>query len=76
MEFEIPPGYVPYGEMGMRLVDPVDCPGGHPFAFGQRTWTPCAEHRGHPSWRCACGVEQYPHRGDGQIVAELECQRS
>lgn len=75
MEREIPPGYVPWGELGMVLVDPTLCPGGHPFAFGQRGYEPCAEHRGHPSWVCACGREQFLQREDGAIVGELECQQ-
>lgn len=67
------PGYEPHGELGSKLIDPTDCPGGHPFRFGQRSWEPCPEHSGHPSWVCACGREQFLRREDGQIVEQLDC---
>lgn len=73
MERKVSPGYVPWGEQGIKLVDPTDCPAGHAFRWGQRSWEPCAVHRGHPSWVCACGREVFLRREDGAIVAELEC---
>lgn len=75
MEHEIPPGYAPWGEQGMVLIDPVACPAGHPWADDgwQRGYAPCSEHRGHPSWRCHCGREQYLRRNDGAIVEEMPC---
>lgn len=72
MERDVPPGYEPYGQQGIKLIDPTDCPGGHAFAFGQRWYAACAEHHGHPAWRCACRVEQFLAK-DGAIVASLEC---
>lgn len=73
MEREVPPGYVPWGEQGIRLVDPEQCPAGHPFAWGQRAFSHCVQHRGHPAWRCKCGVELFL-REDGRIVADLACR--
>lgn len=70
---QVSPGYRRVGELGEALVDPQMCPGGHPFAFGQRSWEPCPEHRGHPSWVCACGREQFLRRSDGAIVEQLDC---
>jgi hypothetical protein len=72
MEREVPPGYVPWGEQGMELVDPTSCPAGHPFVWGKRSIEPCPEHHGHPSWVCRCGRELFL-REDGTIVAALGC---
>lgn len=56
----------------IRLIDPVDCPRGHRYAFGQRTHSPCSEHHGHPSWWCACGAQIYRH--DGEFFSRLPCR--
>lgn len=74
---DVTPGYERYGEQGLRLVDPVDCPGGHRREFGLRTFRPCAEHNGHPGWLCTCGVEQWLHVVDGHAtyVTELPCAK-
>lgn len=74
MEREVTPGYEPWGEQGMKLIDPADCPAGHPFRFGQRGYERCRQHRGHPSWVCACGREQFLRREDGAIVQDLPCR--
>lgn len=73
MEREVPPGYEPWGKLGIKLIDPTECPAGHPFTFGQRSYATCAPHHGHPSWRCSCGQMQYLEAGTGRIVAEMEC---
>lgn len=70
---EIPPGYRPWGQQGIALIDPTDCPAGHRFKFGSRGYETCAPHHGHPSWRCACGIEQFLEQGTGRIVPELDC---
>jgi hypothetical protein len=44
----------------IRLLDPVDCPAGHPFRFGTRSGEP-------QSWRCACG-QRIVRRG-GEFAA-------
>ncbi len=75
MDRQVPPGYVRWGEQGIRLVDPQACPAGHPWASDgswQRKHEPCGDHGGHPSWRCHCGRWLYL-REDGQIVQELDC---
>jgi hypothetical protein len=75
MEREIPPGYAPWGEQGIVLIDPTECPAGHPWADDgwQRSFSPCYGHGGHPSWRCHCGRMQYLRREDGAIVEQLDC---
>jgi hypothetical protein len=74
MEREMSPGYEPWGEQGSRLIDPQACPDGHPWGSGgwQRSFSPCRDHAGHPSWRCHCGRWQYL-REDGEIVETLAC---
>ena len=57
---------------GMQLIDPTECPAGHPFRWGKHSHTPCAEHRGHPEWVCACGQELY--RQGGVFVGALRCR--
>lgn len=57
----------------IRLIDPADCPRGHPFRFGQRGREPCAQHRSHAEWTCACGQVIYRH--DGAFVTRLPCRR-
>lgn len=69
------PGYEPWGEQGSHLIDPRACPDGHPWASNgawQRGYRKCADHEGHPSWRCHCGRWMYL-REDGVIVDELGC---
>jgi len=56
----------------IRLIDPVDCPAGHPIRGGQRGHAPCAPHQGHPKWTCGCGVVLYRH--DGAFVTALPCR--
>lgn len=75
MEHEIPPGYVPWGEQGMMLVDPTECPVGHRWGEPgwQRRHEPCPIHNGHPSWRCHCGRELFLRKEDGAIVEQLDC---
>lgn len=58
----------------MALIDPTECPAGHPFRFGQRTFAHCEEHRGHPAWRCDCGVEMIRDHGDGTFVTTWSCE--
>lgn len=72
---EMTPGYEPWGEQGSRLIDPEECPHGHPWGDPgwQRTYAFCSEHRGHPSWRCHCGAMLYLRRHDGEIVDALDC---
>jgi hypothetical protein len=67
----IPDGYRRLPGGGMELIDPVDCPSGHPFRWGQRGYSPCAKHRGHPKWTCACGRDIY--RAEGRFVTTLAC---
>jgi hypothetical protein len=68
----IPDGYERRGKLGLVLVDPKDCPAGHPFRFGQRKAPElCDTHGRHLHWICACGQSIYRH--DGQFVGELEC---
>lgn len=66
-------GYEYTGPTGpeMRLIDPVDCPRGHPLT-GQRGYAPCSEHGGHPKWTCGCGQVFYLHAG--KFVNELPCR--
>lgn len=76
--FPIPPGYAPWGEQGMVLIDPP-CAAGHPLRTPwQRPWSPCAEHGGHPGWRCGCGVETWLFVVDGRAtyVTDLPCYRA
>lgn len=73
MERKVSPGYRRVGELGEELIDPTGCPAGHPFRFGKRSHEPCPEHRGHPSWVCACGVEVFLDKESGAIVEQLDC---
>jgi hypothetical protein len=60
---------------GLRLIDPTDCPTGHPFRWGQRgSLAYCGEHKPHNTWWCACGQKIY--RVEGAFVDELECVSS
>lgn len=68
----IPPGYKPLPGGGMQLIDPTDCPGCGRYRFGQRGYAPCASHRGHPTWTCACG--QLLYGVAGRFVTELRCR--
>lgn len=69
----MPDGYEPLPDGGIRLVDPLICPGGHEFAWGKRQGViPCREHRDHSWWICECGQQIY--RVSGAFVGELDCQ--
>jgi len=68
-----PPGYAWIdGGPAIRLIDPTECPAGHPFRIDKRGHTPCAEHRGHPDWTCRCGQVLYGH--GGAFVSVLTCR--
>jgi hypothetical protein len=71
---EAPDGYERLPNGGIRLVDPLWCPQGHPFVSGQRGYAACSEHHGHPQWTCACKQKIYRHAG--AFVDELPCQQS
>jgi hypothetical protein len=74
MATEPPPdGYRWTGNgMEMVLVDPARCPEcGRAWPFGQRTYTACARHRGHPAWQCGCGAKMI--RLDGVFVTAWSC---
>jgi hypothetical protein len=72
----VPDGYErwpdPDDGPGLRLLDPAECPAGHPFTWGTRqSLVYCPEHERHNSWRCKCG--QWIYRGGGGFVGELGC---
>lgn len=60
------------GGPAIELVDPDDCPAGHPMQLRQRGYAPCTEHRGHPTWTCQCG--QIVYGVAGAFVGALSCR--
>lgn len=69
---DVPDGYERFGEQGLKLIDPVLCPAGHPFEWGQRgSLAFCLEHGSHNTWWCRCGLKIY--RVEGAFVSELKC---
>jgi hypothetical protein len=65
----VPDGYERFGEQGLKLIDPIVCPAGHPFRWGQSgSLARCAKHGDHNVWICACS--QWIWRYDGAFVGE------
>jgi hypothetical protein len=59
----------------IKLIDPVDCPAGHPFRWGVRSGPDrCGEHGSHFRWRCECGQQIWRH--DGAFHGSLPCLTS
>lgn len=56
----------------IKLIDPTDCPAGHPFRWGRRGGPDqCGEHGSHFRWLCACGQPVW--RYDGEFAGEWRC---
>lgn len=71
----VPDGYERWAGEGLKLIDPIVCPAGHPFAWGQRgSLAYCDVHEPHNTWWCACG--QHVFRVEGAFAGELECVSS
>jgi hypothetical protein len=69
----LPDGFRPTGrQFEIVMVDPTDCPAGHPFKWGTRGGPDaCPVHGDHFRWKCACGQEIW--RASGGFVSRLEC---
>lgn len=67
---ELPDGYRWTGRgLEMVLIDPLWCPAGHPFEWGQRgPLDYCELHGQHNTWRCECSQQIW--RVNGEFVGE------
>jgi hypothetical protein len=70
---QLPDGYRWTGrQFEIQLIDPVDCPAGHPVYKGIRGGPQqCREHGDHFRWRCGCGQQIW--RYDGTFHGALPC---